>query len=143
MLLGLFACQSEPRQPETPEEVLQMYQQYIDKNEFNKAKTLSTPAGQEWLAELASIIEDEQPDSTILTTNFISIDCKELEGGALRCECVLEDEYEKYTAEYRLIKSDGQWLVDAPQDDIIIENDIIEALPDSLIEEIIEEEVPE
>ena len=40
----------------------------------------------------------------------------------------MEDQYEKYTAEYRLVKVEGKWLVDAPEDDMIIENDIIEAM---------------
>jgi len=141
-LLGLLACQSDPKQPETPEEVLRQYQQYIDNNQFEAAKSLSTAKGQEWLTELASIIEDEQPDSTILTTRFLSINCGVPNEEVLICECVLEDEYEKYTAEYRLVKSGKGWLVDAPQEDIIIQNDIIEAMPDSLIEEIMEEEIP-
>jgi hypothetical protein len=138
----LVACQSEPKQPETPEEVLRQYQHYIDNNQFEEAKTLSTDSGKEWLTELASIIADEQPDSTLLVTKFISLNCEE-EGDVLICVCVLEDQYEKYPAEYRLLKIDDQWLVDAPEEEIIIENDIIEALPDSLLDKIMEEDIEE
>lgn len=142
LLLCIFACQQGAQQAETPEDVLMQYQKHIDNNQFEEAKKLSTTAGKEWLSELASIIEDEQPDSTIMNTQFISINCQK-EGEVLVCECVLEDQYEKYTAAYRLIQQNGQWLVDAPEEEIIIENDIIEALPDSLLEEIMEEQIAE
>ena len=139
LLFSLFiiSCQPDSNRPETPEEVLKLYQQYIDNNQFEEAKTLSTEAGKDWLSELAAIIADEQPDSTILSTNFLSINCTEKED-TLICECELEDQYEKYTAEFRLVKVGGNWMVDAPEEDIIIENDIIEAMPDSLIDAILE-----
>lgn len=141
-LLFIFACQQTAQQAKTPEEVLMQYQKYIDNNQFEEAKKLSTAAGKEWLSELASIIEDEQPDSTLMNTQFLSINCQE-EGDILVCDCVLEDQYEKYTATYRLVKEEEQWLIDAPEEEIIIENDIIEALPDSLLEEIMEEQIAE
>jgi hypothetical protein len=139
VIFFMISCQPDSNQPETPEEVLKLYQQYIDNNQFEEAKTLSTEAGKEWLSELAAIIVDEQPDSTILTTRFLSVNCTEKER-MLICECELEDQYEKYTAEFRLVKVEGRWMVDAPEEDIIIENDIIEAMPDSLLDAILEGE---
>lgn len=133
----MISCQPDSSRPETPEEVLKAYQQYIDNNQFEEAKILSTEEGKEWLSELAAIIADEQPDSTILSTSFLSVNCTEKEE-ALICECVLEDQYEKYTAEFRLVKVDGHWMVDAPEEDIIIENDILEGMPDSLLDAILE-----
>ncbi len=133
------SCQNKPEKPQSPEEVLRQYQAYIDKNKFAEAKALSTPAGKEWLSELEEIIADEQADSTMLSTKFISLAC-EGQGDTVTCMCVLEDQYERYPAEYRLVKMEGHWLVDAPEEEIIIENDIIEAIPDSLLDEMMEEE---
>ena len=64
-------------------------------------------------------------------------------GDTLMCDCVLQDQYEKYPAEYRLIRMDNRWLVDAPQEEIIIENDIIESIPDSLLQEMMDDELKE
>ena len=140
VLAALVGCKQEESKPETPEEVLKQYQANIDKNKFEEARTLSTPAGQQWLSELEAIISNEQVDSTVLDTRFLSLAC-EGAGDTLTCSCVLGDQYERYTAVYRLVRQEGQWLVDAPEEDIIIENDIIESIPDSLLEEYLDEEI--
>lgn len=141
VLLLLAACQSDPpAEQRSPEEVLKAYQGLVDKNKLEEAKALSTEAGKEWLDELAEIIASEQPDSTIFHTTFLSTHC-EGEGDTLFCQCVLEDQYERYTSDYILVQSaDGQWLVDAPPDDLQIDDDLLENVPDSVIEEILEEE---
>jgi len=140
-LIILMGCKREEPKPETPEDVLRHYQSYIDKNKFEEARALSTPAGQQWLSELEAIISNEQQvDSTVLETKFLSLSCRG-PGDTLTCFCALEDQYERYTAEYRLVRLQGQWLVDAPNEDIIIENDIIESVPDSLLKEYLEEEI--
>lgn len=136
------ACQSEPpAEQRSPQEVLKTYQKLVDKNELEEAKALSTEAGKEWLDELAEIIASEQPDSTIFHTEFLATDC-EGEGDTLHCRCVLEDQYERYTSDYTLVKSaDGQWLVDAPQEELQIDDDLLENVPDSVIEQILEKEL--
>ena len=140
-LLLLLACQGEPpAEQRPPKEVLKTYQGLVDKNKLEEAKALSTEAGKEWLDELAGIIASEQPDSTIFRTTFLSTNC-EGEGDTLICQCVLEDQYERYTSDYTLVKStDGQWLVDAPRDEIQIDNDLLENVPDSVVEKMLEEE---
>lgn len=140
VLAALVACKQEESKPETPEEVLKQYQSNIDQNKFGEARALSTPAGRQWLTELEAIISNEQVDSTVLDTRFLSLSC-EGAGDTLICSCVLEDQYEQYTAVYRLVSLEGQWLVDAPEEDIIIENDLIESIPDSLLEEYLDEEI--
>ena len=139
VLAALAGCKQEESKPETPEEVLKQYQANIDKNKFEEARALSTPAGQQWLSELEAIISNEQSDSTELDTRFLSLSC-EGQGDTLVCACVLKDQYERYTADYRLVRLEGKWLVDAPEEEIIIENDLIESVPDSLLEEYLMEE---
>lgn len=118
--------------------MLRQYQEYVDKNLLEQAKALSTPAGQNWLDELKAIVEEEQPDSTLFHTTFLSVNCSGQED-TLLCQCVLEDQYERYTSDYHLVKLDGQWKVDAPREEIRIDNDIIEHLPDSLIREMMQD----
>jgi hypothetical protein len=135
----LWSCGGEePMLPQTPEKVLKQYQEYVDKNRLEKAKSLSTPAGQTWLDELKAIIEEEKPDSTLFHTEFISVNCTG-ERDTILCQCVLEDQYERYTSDYHLVKLNGQWLVDAPQEEIQIDNDILEHLPDSLVQQMMQE----
>jgi hypothetical protein len=142
LIISLLSCQSEggktPRKG--PEEVLREYQGLVDKNKLQKAKALSTEAGKAWLDELAEIIASEQPDSTLFQTEFLSMDCRG-EGDTLICHCLLEDQYERYSSDYILVKKEGQWLVDAPKDEVQIDDDVLEDVPDSLIEEMLEEEL--
>lgn len=143
LFTGLLGCQSDPpATQQTPEEVLKTYQDLVDKNQLEEAKMLSTPAGKEWLGELAEIIASEQPDSTIFQTEFLSINCQG-KGDTLFCQCLLEDQYERYSSDYTLVKMKGQWRVDAPQDELKIDDDILENVPDSVIEQILEEELLE
>ena len=135
----LWSCSNDkPDLPQNPEDVLRQYQALVDKNLLEPAKLLSTPAGKAWLEELKAIVEEEQPDSTLFHTDFLSIDCSG-EGDTLHCKCVLEDQYERYTSDYHLVRIKNQWLVDAPQDEIQIDNNILEHLPDSLVQKIMQE----
>ena len=124
----------------SPAEVLKAYQGLVDKNQLEEAKALSTEAGRQWLQELARIVESEQPDSTLFHTEFLAISC-EGEGDTLLCQCVLEDQYERYVSDYQLVRTDGQWLVDAPQEDIQFDDDVMENLPDSIIQQMMKEEL--
>lgn len=122
----VYSCRrSEPPPPDTPEKVVQAYQGFIDNNEFEKAKELSTPEEQERIDGIASIIANEMADSTLLNTVFLSINCSQ-EADTAICICQVKDEYEEYETEYLLVRVNGQWLVDAPQEEIIIDDEIIE-----------------
>lgn len=142
LIISLLSCQNKGggTAGKGPKEVLREYQGLVDKNKLQEAKALSTEAGKAWLDELAEIIASEQPDSTLFQTEFLSMDCRG-EGDTLLCRCLLEDQYERYSSDYLLVKSEGQWLVDAPKDEIQIDDDVLNDVPDSLIEEILGEEL--
>lgn len=125
LLLLLLSCKREPKLPNTPEEVVRQYQAYYDKNEFEKAKELSTVAERQRLDGLKSIIESEPPDSTIFTTTFLSIHCTTKQDSAT-CSCEVKDMEEPYTTEYKLVRINGQWLVDAPEEETEIEENFME-----------------
>lgn len=133
--LVLFACQPEPT---TPEEVVQKFQGHIDKNEFAEAKALSTERGKQRLNDLEAIITGELADSTIFSTTFLKIDCQ-INVDTAHCLCLVRDSYEEYETDYKLIKTNGKWLVDVPEEELIDEEDFIEMLDslnfDSLFQE--------
>ena len=121
----LFACQDDPKGadaypmgplPNTPETVIQQYQAYMDSNRFERAALLSTPEGKDMLNMLAQIMAGDPPDSTIIHTQILDMNCTTVLDTA-RCECQLKDEYEAYQSIFKLVRIDGQWLVDVPEED--------------------------
>jgi len=71
------------------------------------------------------IIESEPADSTIFTTTFLSINCQTKQD-TTTCICEVKDIEEPYTTEYKLVRVNGQWLVDAPEEEVEIEEDFME-----------------
>ena len=125
----LGGCQPDrpPTERPDPAVVLQHYQSHIDSNRFAAAQELSTPAEQERIALLAQILAGEDPDSTLLHTRFLATRCEIQEDTAL-CYCEMEDDYERYEQVFRLVWRQGQWLVDAPDEEIFIEEKVIDSL---------------
>jgi hypothetical protein len=136
LLLLLFACQEDPST--TPAEVVRLYQAYVDQNEFDKAGELSTPAERKRLQELAQMIAVDA-DSTILHTQFETINCQELDADTVKCDCLLEDQYERYEALFTLVRSGGDWLIDLPEEESVEYETEIEAVIDSLLRESLEQ----
>ncbi len=108
--------------PNTPEAVVRAYQAFLDTNEFEKAKQLSTEAEKERLDAISTIISTEPRDSTIFSTVFLEINCSADKDKAL-CACLVEDFEEKYRDTFHLVKLKGQWLIDATEDVFNIESD--------------------
>ena len=102
--------------PNTPEGVVRLYQSYIDSNLFAQAQRLSTPRSAALHEMMAAIVADTPSDSSLIHTQFLTLNCVVQQDTAV-CNCLLKDEYEEYASEYILIKSDGQWLVDLPDEE--------------------------
>lgn len=125
--VAILSCNREPTLPETPEAVIRQYQVYYDKNEFDKAKILSTIREQQRLDDLKQVLESEPLDSTIFNTNFLSINCQTQQDTSI-CTCEMKDlnEGEQYTTEYKVVRVKGQWLIEAPEEEVEIEEDFME-----------------
>ena len=80
-------------------------------------------------AVLARIIAEDLLDSTVLTTRFLNIDCRQ-QNDVTYCYCLVEDQYERYETEFKLVRAGGRWLVDAPDEDFRIEDEVIEDMID-------------
>ena len=116
LLVFCFACENNPG-PENitpPETVIKRYQKHVDNNEFASAILLSTPEGAELIQEVAASLTSEELEMAKLNTRFHSIECK-IEKPIAVCICEMEDEYERYEAEFILVLEEDQWLVDAPE----------------------------
>lgn len=128
----LFACNKTQGPAYTPEEVLRLYQGYVDSNKFEDAKKFCTVREGERLDNLAKSISNEYRDSTIFTTTFLKVNCRD-EADRIICNCLIQDDYEKYAADYILVKNKGNWLVDAPDEVIIIKPDEVEQMLDEFV----------
>lgn len=133
-LLSWYGCQPEPGEGMSgdPQTVLRAYQAFYDQNMFDEARELSTPAEQERLTELETILLEEARDSTVLHTSFEQIQCT-VNGDTAICHCTLQDQYERYQARFQLIRSDGQWLVDAPHQEQLRIDEELDRIMDSLL----------
>ena len=135
-LVNCYACQESTgsKDPEVPPEtVIKRYQKHVDNNEFASAILLSTAEGAELVQEVAASLTAEELEMAKLNTTFHRIDC-EIDEPVAICLCDMEDEYERYTAEFILILEDGKWLVDAPetgQDQAEI-NEIVDGVLDNI-----------
>lgn len=112
------------------EEVVRRYQASIDNNRFAEARALSTRAEQNRLNDLERQLAGDLEETTILHTRFLKIDCRLKDKSTALCRCLMEDEYERYEAVYTLTLANGQWLVDAPQSDFEIDDDMINDILD-------------
>ena len=109
--------------PDTPEEVLKLYQAYYDSNHFELAMMLSTPTEQERLQNVNKLIDNsEEQDSTVFLTKFVELQCKPKgKKDTVLCECLLEDRFGPYQQPFRIVKLNNQWLVDKLEDDFMID----------------------
>ena len=109
--------------PDTPEEVLKLYQAYYDSNHFELAMMLSTPTEQERLQNVNKLIDNsEEQDSTVFLTKFLELQCKPKgKKDTVLCECLLEDRFGPYQQPFRIVKLNNQWLVDKLEDDFMID----------------------
>lgn len=117
--------------PRTPEAVVRRYQAYVDSNRFELAQRLSTPRSAPLHEMMATIVADTPMDSSLINTQFITINCEEKEDTAI-CTCLLRDEYEEYESAYLLVKVDGRWLVDLPEEEgdfELFEQEMLEEWP--------------
>ena len=122
----LIGCQNEPKStanttaevyPTTPEGVVRLWQKYIDNNEFEPAKKLSTARGQEWIGGIEMFLKEENLDSMITNTDFLNMNCVE-NGADAFCVYLFKDEdSEIFQDTFFLKKENNQWVVDIPEDE--------------------------
>jgi len=142
-VISCWSCESDTAQnnteelPNTPETVTRTWQEYVDKDEFDKAAQLSTPSAKEWLQMIEKFLEGlpkEEEDASIVMTQFTEMNCIE-KGMTARCGCIIKDEGELIPDTFLLQKIDGQWMVDVPEEVSEDSEENMDAFIDSLLQE--------
>lgn len=147
LLVGVFVlvvsgCRREkpqdssvfPGEGATPEEVVRLYQGFMDKNQFEQVKMLSTEGEQARLEEVRRIVMEENQDSTRMHSVFLALSCTTREERA-SCECRIRDEYETYNTTFYLVRRGNRWLVDIPEEEILFDEEEIKTALDSFFEQ--------
>ena len=116
-VVAAWSCKRDHQQAPPPEEIIRQYQAFIDANQYEEAKKLSTEQEQVRLDGDAELMAMLPSDSTIIRTIFLGIDCKEVARDVVHCNCLLEDQEGEYEAVFKLVKIDGTWRVDVPIDE--------------------------
>lgn len=106
-LFGTF-CKSKPVL--SPEETVQQWQSYIDKNQFDLAREMSTGEALDYIAELASY--NSEPDTLAWENNvMLNLKCHIIGDSAI-CTYHFEDELgEPAPGKLGLRRIKGYWLV--------------------------------
>lgn len=116
LFLAMMSCQSDPPLPSEPEAVVQQWQEWINKNEFDQAKKLSTANTREWIKWINEVL-DEENNNTITHSEFVAINCQ-MKAEEGYCACVLKEEEEQYVDTFYLVREKRQWLVDIPETEL-------------------------
>ena len=117
----------------TPEEVVRLYQSFMDRNQFDEVKQLSTEAEQASLEEVRRIVMEENQDSTRMNSVFLALSCTIRQEKA-SCGCRIKDEYETYNTTFNLVRKENRWLVDVPEEEILFDEEEVKTALDSFFE---------
>lgn len=126
-ILFSTGCASDKKElPNTPEKVSRQWQDWIDNNQYQEARELSTTNAIEWInwAE-ETIAASDETNEILAPAVFISMTCSEIGDKAI-CGYVMDDEGFEYRDSFYLQKIKGQWLVDIPEEDLIEEDGLKE-----------------
>ena len=117
--VALTACQPA----DEPETVVRKWQSHIDRNEFRQAMDLSTPRTIELLAWMEALLSEMDAESVITHTEFLDLTCTE-KGDKAVCYYALEDDGIRYLDSFLLVRAEGKWLVDLPEEPAYSEDDL-------------------
>lgn len=120
--LALFACISKT--PSSPDEVVRLWQYYIDRNQFDSARIYSTELARSYIDFLDALA---QGDSTEFDeTIFYNLHCA-IRADSAVCSYLIEGEMgEKVPDTLVLRKVKGRWLVHRVEGFIVIPVDTLQ-----------------
>lgn len=129
LLFAFLFCSCQEESSEAPEEVIRLWQSYMDRNDFEAAKKLSTPQGQRVITNIEELLSFDDEPIPIDTTEFIAMQCVEMGNEAIcrytermkgeyfqRGDELIKIEEEIISDSFLLKKISGKWLVDLPED---------------------------
>ncbi len=106
-LLAGWQCQ--PAEPTPPEEVVRLWQSYIDRNRFDSARLYSTELARSYVDFLDALVQD---DSAEITQTYLrDLQCSVIGDSAI-CHYLIEDELGEYIPDTLILKRVGKrWLI--------------------------------
>lgn len=116
LIFTIPSCQNDPPLPKEPTAVVQQWQEWINKNNFAKAKRLSTNNAREWIDWISQVLE-EGSITEETTSVFRKIDC-EIDKRAATCFCQIEEMGEVFADTFFLLKEKDQWLINIPETEL-------------------------
>jgi len=122
LILTIFSCQNDPPLPKEPVDVVQQWQEWINKNNFVQARRLSTESAQEWIDWINQVFEEgniKEETSSV----FRDINCK-VEHNNATCFCQIEELGELFADTFFLVKEKEQWLINIPEEELESSNTI-------------------
>ena len=127
LLFIVLACGPAASPSPGPEAVARQGQALVDKNQFDEARKLSTPRAQEMVSLMERIFQDEEGELTS-NTQFKSMKCAERGDTLAICTYQIIDEEELIIDSFTLVKEAGNWLVDIPEEEDLMEEEDVEKL---------------
>ena len=108
-LIALFCWHCRPSSPQTPEEVVRLWQSYIDHNRYDSARLYSTELARSYVDFLDAL---SQGDSTeVFETQLFDLQC-DIRGDSAVCHFLIEGEMEEKIPDTLILrKVKGRWLV--------------------------------
>jgi hypothetical protein len=109
LVLVVFGWQCQFSEPSKPEEVVYLWQSYIDRNRFDSARLYSTELARSYVDFLDALVQDDSAEVT--HTDLRHLRCV-VAGDSAVCSYQIEDELGEYIADTLILKRiGGRWLV--------------------------------
>lgn len=106
----LSSCSNDAK-TDSPDKVIRIWQQYMDKNDIQNAKQYSSLRTQQWLEKIGTAFGEGASNAE--TTTFSNITCEEKDNKATCiCNIKVSGAAENYQDVFYLIKENGKWVVD-------------------------------
>ncbi len=101
--------QCRPSGPTEPEEVVRLWQSYIDNNRFDSARLYSTELARSYVDFLDALVQDDSTETT--QTELRDLRCDVIGDSAI-CHYLIEDELGEFLPDTLILKRiSGRWLV--------------------------------
>lgn len=130
LLTLIFACTTEKKElkENSPRAVARVWlENYYQHNDYDLAKSYSTAETAAMIDTIKGMIFPDQENAEKIPFKIKAIRCRQTKGATIaKCTCTYLEDETSFTEELTLVQQDGQWLVDAIEEneDMLKDSDI-------------------